>query len=196
MPEEIYENTNNLINNEFDNTIIEEVPENIQTTNKNKKIYKGNNKAKFLVENKFPMKRKVENDKSVLIKNKYVHTCVISNTYEYLVFHIMKYIENVINSKYIKRQDVYNVITKVIKNRITKNIVMTSKCEPGDEYIEEIGIKISRIKAYKRIFEKELVIWNDITKIFAITNEEEYNKIISFLNEKINKLNEEYNKYL
>ena len=49
MPEEIYENTNNIINNEFDNTIIEEVPESIQTTNKNKKIYKGNNKAKFLV---------------------------------------------------------------------------------------------------------------------------------------------------
>lgn len=127
---------------------------------------------------------------------KYNHTCVVMNSHEYLMHHIMKYISSVINSKYIKKSDIYDVIVRIIKKRVPKNVITVAKCSSSDEYNENTGIRISRLKARKRMFEKELVIWNDISEIFCIKNQEEFDKIIDFLNEKINKLNEEYNEYL
>ena len=127
---------------------------------------------------------------------KYNHTCIVMNSHEYLVHHIMKYISFVIDSEYIKNSEIYNTIVRLIKKRVPKNIITVAKCSQNDTYDEKTGIKISRIKARKRMFEKELAIWNDISEIFCIKNEEEYNKIIEFIEEKINKLTEEYNEYL
>ena len=205
MPEE---NLDELIQNQIDESIITEndILENkeINTSNIYKKPFNGKNNSKHFYENRYMIKKKknktnVENNVEIIVpegKEKYVHTCTISNTYGYLVYHIMKYISDVIYSEYFKKSDIENVIERLVKNRVPNNIMTISKCDEADTYNEFTGIKVARLKASKKLFERELNLWRDVIKIFGIKNEDAYNTIIDFIIDKINKLNEEYSMYL